>query len=76
MKKILFVPLVSLLFSFPASAEFYGKAALKVIDKGKILHSEKKKNLSWEFLVSYKSSVWWCVIVQAKIACHEINIEN
>jgi hypothetical protein len=75
MKKILFGTLISLLFSFSASADVYGRAALKVINNGKIMHSEKESAYRWEFLVSYKNTVWLCRHVMTTISCQEINIE-
>ena len=76
MKKILFGSLISLLFSFSASAAVWHSEAQKVIEKGKILNTEKRSSDWLEIVVSYKGSTWWCNIVSTGIGCEEQPIDN
>ena len=75
MKKILFGTLISLLFSFSASAAVWHSEAQKVIEKGKILYTEKNV-FGLEIVVSYKGSIWWCNIVPTGVGCEEQPIDN
>ena len=76
MKKILFGMLISLLFSFSASAAVWHSEAQKVIEKGKILYTEKRSSNWLEIVVSYKGSIWWCNIVPTGVGCEEQPIDN